>query len=223
MARYGKKTEAAKTQVTMTRSGKSAKPAPEAAPKSKDEKELAQEITALLGARSLVLVGLMGAGKTTIGKRLAQRLGLDFVDADAAIEDAAGETISEIFQNHGEQYFREGERRVIARLLDEGPQVLATGGGAFMDEGTRANIAGKGISIWLHADLGVLVERVSRRGGRPLLKKNDPAKVMKELMEKRYPVYAQADITVDSDEASHDAVVDGILSALEAYMEGQKT
>lgn len=204
----------------MTRSGKSTKPAPAPAPKSKDEKELAQEITALLGARSLVLVGLMGAGKTTIGKRLAQRLSLDFVDADAAIEDAAGETISEIFQNHGEQYFREGERRVIARLLDEGPQVLATGGGAFMDEGTRATISAKGISIWLHADLDVLVERVSRRGGRPLLKKNDPAKVMKELMEKRYPVYAQADITVDSDEASHDAVVDGILSALDAYMEG---
>ncbi|MGK2742195.1 shikimate kinase [Tepidicaulis sp. LMO-SS28] len=223
MARYGKQTEAAGTQVTMTRSGKSTKPAPPPAPKSKDEKELAQEITALLGARSLVLIGLMGAGKTTIGKRLAQRLGLDFVDADAAIEDAAGETISEIFQNHGEQYFREGERRVIARLLDEGPQVLATGGGAFMDEGTRATISAKGISIWLHADLDVLVERVSRRGGRPLLKKNDPAKVMKELMEKRYPVYAQADITVDSDEASHDAVVDGILSALEAYMEGQQT
>lgn len=203
----------------MTRSGKSTTPLP----KTANEAELAKELAGLLGGRSLVLVGLMGAGKTTIGKRLAQRLGLSFVDADAAIEEAAGETISEIFEAHGEQYFREGERRVIARLLDEGPQVLATGGGAFMDETTRANVAEKGISIWLHADLDVLLDRVSRRGHRPLLKNNDPAKVMKDLMEKRYPVYALADITVDSDEASHDAVVDTILGALAAYMEGPGT
>ena len=208
----------------MTRSGKSAKPVPKPGT-GEASTALAEEAHGALrekiGARSLVLVGLMGAGKTTVGKRLAHRLGLSFVDADAAIEEAAGESVSEIFENHGEQYFREGERRVIARLLDEGPYVLATGGGAFMDEGTRENVAAKGISIWLHADLDILVERVSRRGGRPLLRKKDPVQVMKDLMDTRYPIYAQADIRVESGESSHDAVVEAILHALKDYFEGQ--
>jgi len=170
-----------------------------------------------LDRRSIVLIGLMGAGKTTVGRRLAQRLGLSFVDADAEIERAAGETIPEIFERRGEATFRDGERRVIARLLEEGPRVLATGGGAFMDEATRANIAARGISVWLKADLDILMKRVGRRSGRPLLKQDDPRKVMERLMAQRYPVYALADIAVESIEGPHDGVVDLVIDAVKTY------
>jgi shikimate kinase len=166
--------------------------------------------------RTIVLVGLMGVGKTTIGRRLAQRLNLPFTDADAAIEEAAGETISDIFAKHGETYFRDGERRVIVRLLEKGPQVLATGGGAFMDPVTRDKIAAHGISVWLRADLDVLMRRVGRRGTRPLLKNDNPRATMEKLMTERYPIYAQADITVESEEGPHDSVVDDIIRKLEA-------
>lgn len=179
-----------------------------------DISERADDINAALGKKSLVLVGLMGAGKTTIGKRLAARLGINFVDADAEIEKAAGSTIADIFKEFGEKHFREGERRVIARLLDEGPQVLATGGGAFMDPDTRATIAEKGISIWLKADLDVLMKRVLRRTHRPLLNTEDPEAVMRNLINTRYPTYAEAKLTIISKEGPHDAVVDDIEAAL---------
>lgn len=170
--------------------------------------------------RCIVLVGLMGAGKTTVGRRLAQKLGLGFVDADNEIERAAGETIPEIFERHGEAAFRDGERRVIARLLEGGPLVLATGGGAFMDETTRANIAARGISIWLRADLDVLMRRVARRGNRPLLKQGDPRRTMERLIVERYPVYSHADITVESIEGPHETVVDDVIAKLEDYRQG---
>lgn len=168
--------------------------------------------------RAIVLVGLMGAGKTTVGRRLAQRLGLPFVDADSEIEKAAGETISEIFEHHGEAAFRDGERRVIARLLQNPRQILATGGGAFMDPETRANIAARGVSVWLKADLDVLLKRVSRRGNRPLLKQDDPRVVMERLMALRYPVYAGADITVESVEGPHDQMVEEIIQQLDVFL-----
>lgn len=171
-----------------------------------------------MAERAIVLVGLMGAGKTTVGRRLAQRLGLPFVDADSEIEKAAGETISEIFEHHGEAAFRDGERRVIARLLHNPRQILATGGGAFMDPETRANIAARGISVWLRADLDVLLRRVGRRGNRPLLKQDDPRVVMERLMAQRYPVYAGADITVESVEGPHDQVVEDIIQGLDAFL-----
>jgi shikimate kinase len=170
-----------------------------------------------LAERSIVLVGLMGAGKTTVGRRLARRLDLAFVDTDAEIEQAAGESIPEIFERRGEAAFRAGERRVIARLLGEGPQVLATGGGAFMDPLTRANIAARGISIWLKADLDVLMKRVGKRGDRPLLQKGDPRETMKRLMDQRYPVYAGADITIESLEGPHDAVVEQVIEKLDLF------
>ena len=164
------------------------------------KKELKPErlawIREALAARSIVLIGLMGAGKTAVGRRLANRLELPFTDADNEIESAAGQTVSEIFAEHGEPYFRQGESRVIARLLQAGPQVLATGGGAYMDARTRANIKARGVSIWLKAELPVLLHRVRRRDNRPLLASDDPDKVMRELVEKRYPIYAEADITV---------------------------
>ncbi|HEX7776328.1 MAG TPA: shikimate kinase [Parvibaculum sp.] len=173
------------------------------------------------GDRSIVLVGLMGAGKTTVGRRLAQKLGLPFVDADAEIERAAGETIPEIFERHGEAVFRDGERRVIARLLECGTQVLATGGGAFMDETTRAKIAEYGISVWLRADLDVLMRRVVRRSNRPLLKQGDPRRVMERLIAERYPVYAGADVTVDSLEGPHEAVVDDVIAKIDEFRKTQ--
>jgi len=173
--------------------------------------------------RSIVLVGLMGAGKTTVGRRIAQKLGLPFVDADHEIEAAAGETIPEIFERRGEAAFREGERRVIARLLEDGPQVLATGGGAFMDTTTRANIAARGVSIWLRADLDVLMRRVSRRNNRPLLKQGDPRATMERLINERYPVYAEADITIESVEGPHEIVVDDVIARLEAWRQTPAT
>lgn len=167
-----------------------------------------------LGARALVLVGLMGAGKSSIGRRLAEKLDLPFVDADQEIEAAAGKSIPEIFADHGEPYFREGERRVISRLLENGAQVLATGGGAFMKDETRAAIAAHGISIWLRADLPLLMKRVMKRSDRPLLKADDPESVMRRLMEQRYPVYATADITIDSRDAQHAQMVNEVLRQL---------
>ncbi len=166
--------------------------------------------------RTIVLVGLMGAGKSSVGRRLAVRLGLKFIDADSEIEAAAGCSIDDIFELHGEEAFREGERRVIARLLEAPAHVLATGGGAIMDPATRALICEKGISIWLRANLDILVRRVSRRGNRPLLKNRDVREVLKELMTERDPVYATADITVDTIDAPHQTVVTEILRRLVA-------
>lgn len=171
-------------------------------------------LIAALGQRAVVLVGMMGSGKSSIGRRLAARLGLAFVDADSEIEQAAGMTIAEIFERHGEPYFRAGEARVIARLLEQGPQVLATGGGAFMNADTRAVIRRKGVSIWLKAELDVLMKRIKRRGDRPLLKTDDPAATLSALMDQRYPVYAEADLTVLSRDVPHDAIVDEIIATL---------
>ena len=172
-------------------------------------------LTAALGRRAIVLVGMMGAGKSSIGRRLAQRLGTPFVDADAEIEAAAGMTIAEIFATYGEGDFRSGEARVIARLLDDGCQVLATGGGAFMNENTRAAIRTKGLSVWLKADFEVLMRRVKRRStaDRPMLQ-GDPAQRIRELMDARYPVYAEADVTVMSRDVPHDVIVNEIVAAL---------
>jgi shikimate kinase len=167
--------------------------------------------------RSVVLVGLMGAGKTTIGRRLAARLGLSFIDADEEIERAAGLSVSEIFEAFGEAEFRAGERRVMARLLAGPARVIATGGGAFINAETRATIAASGISIWLRADLDILAARVARRDTRPLLREGDPRETLARLMAAREPIYAQADLTVDSADQPHSATVDAILSALSAF------
>jgi shikimate kinase len=174
------------------------------------------ETSRFLPSRTIVLVGLMGAGKTKIGRRLAVRLGLPFFDSDIEIEAAAGETIEEIFANRGEQVFRDGERRVIARLLAQPIHVLATGGGAFMDPPTRALIASRGVAVWLRADLEVLVARVSRRNNRPLLKKGDPRAILAQLIEPRYGVYAEADVIVDSGDGSPEATVTRAIAALAA-------
>jgi shikimate kinase len=176
-------------------------------------------LTARLNGRSIVLVGLMGAGKSTVGKRLATRLGLPFVDADSAIEEAAGMTIPEIFALHGEPYFRAGEVRVIQRLLTQSPQVLATGGGAYMNETTRENIARSGVSLWLD----VLLRRVKKRVDRPLLKADNPEAVMKRLIQERYPVYALADITVESRDVPHEVMVDAVIEALNTYFDKEQT
>ena len=173
-----------------------------------------QTVKARLGSRPIVLVGLMGAGKSSVGRRLAEKLGLPFVDADHEIEAAAGKTIPEIFADHGEAYFREGERRVIARLLANGAQVLATGGGAFMNEETRGRIREHGISVWLKAPLDLLMKRVAKRQDRPLLKTEDPEAVMRDLMAKRYPVYGMADIAVESRDVQHTVMVNDVIRAL---------
>lgn len=169
-----------------------------------------------LGTRSLVMVGLMGCGKSSVGRRLAMRLGVPFVDTDDEIERVAGKSINDIFADWGEAEFRAGERRVIQRLLGEGPQVLATGGGAFINAETRANIKGAGISIWLKAELPVLLRRVAKRDTRPLLKTGDPEAVMRGLMDARYPIYAEADIIVESRDVAHDVIVTDVLDALRA-------
>jgi len=171
-------------------------------------------IVAALGQRSVVLVGMMGAGKSSIGRRLALRLGMPFVDADTEIEKAASMTIPDIFAVRGEGEFRAGEARVIHRLLDSGPQVLATGGGAFMNVDNRAEIGTKGVSVWLKAEFDVLMKRIRRRHDRPLLKTEDPGATLRRLIEERYPVYGLADITVQSRDVAHDKIVDEIVSAL---------
>ncbi|MBX9757846.1 MAG: 3-dehydroquinate synthase [Beijerinckiaceae bacterium] len=173
-----------------------------------------------LGGRSIVLVGMMGSGKTSVGRRLAARLGLDFADADAEIETAAGMSVAEIFAKHGEAYFRDGERRVVARLLEERQRVLATGGGAFMAPQTRENVAARGISIWLKADIDVLLRRVRKRSNRPLLANVDAEDTLRRLIAERYPVYGLADFTVLSRDGPHEVVIDNILSALEAGLAG---
>src|SRR6202795_425770 len=179
------------------------------------------EIRAALGTRSIVLVGMMGAGKSTIGRRLSARLRLPFVDADGEIEQAhAGMTIPEIFAAHGEPYFRDGEARVIARLLDGGPAVLATGGGAFMREETRGRIRDKAVSIWLKADADIIMRRVKRRADRPLLQTADPAATVERLIEEREPVYQHADITIWSRDVPHEKIVDECIEALHALLCG---
>jgi shikimate kinase len=167
-------------------------------------------------ARTIVLIGLMGAGKSKIGRRLAARLGLPFSDSDGEIETAAGETIEDIFRNRGEAVFRDGERRVIKRLLMQPPHVLATGGGAFMDPMTRAVIRRRGVSVWLRADLDVLLARVSRRNNRPLLQERDPRAVLAELIERRHPVYSEADITIDSGDGPPELTTIRTIAALAA-------
>jgi shikimate kinase len=167
--------------------------------------------------KTIVLVGLMGAGKSCIGKRLAARLGVRFVDADQEIEQAAGCSVAEIFARHGEAAFRDGERRVIARLLGEPPHVLATGGGAFMDPSTRTLLRSRAVTVWLRADLEVMLARVSRRGNRPLLKTGDPRTVLERLIAERYPVYAEADLTVDSIDGPPDATVERVIAALASH------
>lgn len=176
---------------------------------------------ACLRGRPLVLVGLMGAGKTSIGRRLADKMGLSFVDADHEIEAAAGKTIADIFAEHGEAYFREGERKVIARLMENGEQVLATGGGAYINPETRERIKAGGICVWLKADLDLLMKRVLKRNDRPLLRAADPAAVMKKLIDERYPVYAQADVVVECRDVQHMQMVNEVLRALAKHAAGE--
>jgi shikimate kinase len=184
-----------------------------------DTAVLVAPILAGLQRRSIVLVGMMGVGKSSVGRRLAGRLSIPFIDADTEIEKAAGMSIAEIFARHGEPYFRSGEARVIARLLEGGPQVLATGGGAFMSADTRALIKVKGISIWLHAEFDVLLRRTSkRRSDRPLLQTDDPAETLRRLLAEREPTYALADLTVQSREVAHEAIVADMMTALAAFL-----
>src|ERR1700674_2208763 len=172
------------------------------------------EITAALGTRSVVLVGMMGAGKSTIGRRLSARLRLPFLDADTEIERAAGMSIPGIFETHGEAHFRDGEARVIARLLDGGPVVLATGGGAFMREETRSRIRSRAGSIWLKAEADVIMRRVNRRPARPLLQTADPAATVGRLIEEREPVYQHADLTIWSRDVPHEKILEECIDAL---------
>ena len=183
-----------------------------------EEIDTSTELRQTLGERPIVLVGLMGAGKTTVGRRLAARLNLPFNDADAEIERAAGKTIPEIFTDHGEAAFRDGEKKVIARILQSGPQVLATGGGAFIDAQTRQEISKYGISVWLKADANLLLKRVSKRGGRPLLQGGNPKQILNRLVDERYPIYAKADITVESKDVPHLQIVQLIVDALEGHL-----
>jgi shikimate kinase len=176
------------------------------------------ELQPLRVAKTVVFVGLMGVGKTCIGRRLAHRLDLPFVDADREIEEAAGCSIPDIFERHGEKYFREGERRVILRLLDNPPHVLSTGGGAILDPQTRARIHEHAISIWLRADLDLMMKRVSRRNDRPLLQVADPRARLQELMAERYPLYGEADITVDSVDGPPEVTLERTMAALAAHV-----
>jgi shikimate kinase len=179
----------------------------------------AAAIVAALGRRSIVLVGMMGVGKSSIGRRLAIRLGIAFVDADTEIEKAASMSIADIFARHGEADFRSGEARVIARLLKSGPQVLATGGGALMNAGTRKAIRSKGISIWLKADADVLLRRISkRRSERPLLQTANPEETLRRLLAEREPIYAQSDLTVQSREVAHESIVADLLAELLSFL-----
>ncbi len=175
-----------------------------------------------LGSRPIVLVGLMGAGKSSVGRRLAEKLRIPFIDADHEIELAAGKSISDIFAEHGEPYFREGERRVIARLMANGAQVLATGGGAYINDETRARIRQDGISVWLKASLPLLMKRVMKRHDRPLLKNDDPEGVMRNLIDKRYPVYEQADLIVESRDVQHGQMVNDVIKSLSDWQGWEK-
>ena len=179
---------------------------------------LEAKVSRLLAGRTLVMVGMMGAGKSSVGRRLAARLGLPFIDADNEIEQAANASINEIFERHGEAYFRDGERRVIRRLLDGRPKVLATGGGAFIQPETRAAIQDGAISIWLKADRDLILSRVRRRSNRPLLKAGDPEAIVERLIEERHPIYEQAAIHVQSRDVAHDVVIDDILVALADFL-----
>jgi shikimate kinase len=172
-------------------------------------------------ARTITLVGLMGVGKSSVGRRLASALDLPFRDADHEVESAAGRSIADIFADLGEAAFREGERRVIARLLDEPPHVLATGGGAFMNPETRALIKARSISVWLKADLEILARRVSRKDNRPLLAGKDPLAVLREQSAIRYPAYEEAAIVVETGDAAHHVAVDQVMQAIAAYLEKQ--
>ena len=185
---------------------------------SRGQTNASRDVIRRLDGRSVVLVGIMGAGKTAIGRRLADRLGLPFVDADSEIEAAANMSIPEIFAAHGEDYFRDGEKRVIARLLTDGAKVLSTGGGAFMNAETRERIKSDAVSIWLHADLPILMQRVRRKSNRPLLKSPDPEGVMRKLLDERNPVYALADIAVESKDGPHDVVVGDAFRALRRHL-----
>jgi shikimate kinase len=173
-----------------------------------------------LRRKTIALVGLMGVGKSSIGRRLALALDLPFRDADTEVETAAGRTISEIFETFGEQAFREGERKVIARLMDEGPFVLATGGGAFVNDDTRALIKAQAVSVWLKADLELLARRIGRKDTRPLVRGKDPLEVLTELAEVRYPIYAQADIVVETGDTPHQEAVEALLDALTTHLAG---
>lgn len=179
----------------------------------------AKAIRAGLGGRVIVFIGLMGAGKTSIGRRLAQALDLPFIDSDHEIETVSRMSVSELFAQYGEPEFRALEQRVIERLLQQGPRIVSTGGGAFMNPQTREAIAEFGISIWLRADLDLLMARVARKQTRPLLKNADPRGVMRKLMDERYPVYAKADITVETREARREVITQEVLEALRAYFE----
>ena len=188
-------------------------PAPASTPQEAD-------LAAALGRRSIVLVGMMGAGKSTIGRRVAARLRLPFLDADIEIEAAAGMSIPDIFETHGEPHFRDGEARVIARLLDNGPAVIATGGGAFMREETRARIRDRAVSIWLKADAEVIMKRVKRRADRPLLQTEDPTATVARLLEVREPLYRSADLTILSRDVPHERIVDECMDVLRARLCG---
>jgi shikimate kinase len=174
-----------------------------------------------LRQRTIALVGLMGAGKSSVGRRLAQALNLPFRDTDEEVERAAGRSVSEIFEELGEAAFRDGERRVIARLLDEPPHVLATGGGAFMNPKTRQLIADKAISVWLRADVDVLARRVARKNDRPLLQGRDTRAALEALARQRDPIYALADLTVPSQESPHQVTVEAIIDALSAHLKSR--
>jgi shikimate kinase len=183
------------------------------------EQASADAVLSRLAGRSVVLVGMMGVGKSSIGRRLAARLGVPFVDADTEIEKAAGMSIPDIFTRHGEADFRSGEARVIARLLDGGPQVLATGGGAVMNADTREAIKAKGVSIWLNAEFDVLMRRINKRkNDRPMLQTADPAARLRELLVEREPFYGLADLTVQSREVPHEAIVTDIMTALDEFL-----
>jgi shikimate kinase len=176
----------------------------------------AADLRARLGARSIVLIGMPGSGKSSVGRRLAAKLGLTFVDADAKIEEAAGGmSIADIFATHGEPYFRAGEAKVIARILESGRQVLATGGGAFMNPLTRAQIRAHGISVWLKADFGVLLRRIKRKNERPLFQNGDYEGTLRRLLDEREPTFAEADIVVASQDGPHEITVDAIIAELE--------
>ena len=195
---------------------------PETASQATASNSQEADIASALGTRSVVLVGMMGAGKSTIGRRLASRLRLPFLDADTEIELAhAGMTIPEIFATHGEPYFRDGEARVIARLLDQGPVILATGGGAFLREETRNRISDKAVSIWLKAEADIIMRRVKRRADRPLLKTADPAGTVERLIIEREPFYRHADLTIWSRDVPHEKIVDECIEALHLRLCGE--